>query len=509
MLRCIGGVKQIRFGRDRGFRFTPSLPARFGSGTRVWAAMWTLLLVTGLFAAASGAQGIASRRQSEMQSPTHRAPKRPPSIVLILTDDQRWDTISVMPTVVRRLREIGVKFSNGFVVNPLCCPSRASLLTGQYSHSTGVYRNDPPHGGFPAFRDRSTIATRLHGAGYRTGLFGKYLNNYPGDYIPPGWDRWAAFSVPNRSNGAYFGYSLNVDGAQRSFGTNADDYSTDVLARMAESFIENTRRPLFLYFAPYAPHPTGPLTGATPAPRHSGAFPDLKPYRPPSYNEADVSDKPAWVQALPRLTPSSGDDIDRLRQSQLRALLAVDDAVDRILDALAATGRLRNSMIVFLSDNGYMWGEHRLKGKGVPYEESIRVPFIVRYDPLVTRARRDGHLAVNIDLAPTFARLAGISAPWAEGRSLLPLLGSRDVRWRKRFLVEQAAGPILTYCTVRSRTFSYIAYRSGEEELYALKKDPYQLDNVARDRAYEPMLRRLRGKLRKLCDPPPPGFTPP
>ena len=312
-----------------------------------------------------------------------------PNIVLVVTDDQRWDTLWAMPTVQRELVGKGVTFTNAFVVNPLCCPSRASILTGRYSHSTGVYTNVPPHGGFASFRDGSTVATWLRRAGYRTGYFGKYLNGYRGTYVPPGWHRWVALTSLG-----YYRYGLNVDG--KIDGTrNRTWYSTDRLANAAAAFIRSRRGPLFLVFAPFAPH-----RPATPAVRHEGAFADLDRWQPSSYNEADVSDKPAWLQAK-RLRAAGADDAFRRRQYE--SLLAVDQGIATIVRALTETRRLRNTVILITSDNGYLWGEHRLVDKAVPYEESIRVPLVVRYDRLAAPARIETRPALNIDLAPTIA----------------------------------------------------------------------------------------------------------
>ncbi|HEV3475580.1 MAG TPA: sulfatase, partial [Actinomycetota bacterium] len=340
-----------------------------------------------------------------------------PTIVLIVTDDQRFDSLWAMPHVQRHLVSRGVTFANAFVVNPLCCPSRASLLTGGYSHSTGVYTNR----GFQAFRPHApnTLATWLQGAGYRTGLFGKYLNGYGpaghAGYVPPGWDRWAVLA---HNNGHYFDYDMNVNGTLVHHGSEAQDYSTDVAAREAVAFIRETEGPLFVLLAPYAPH--GP---ATPAPRHEGAFADLGRWRPPSYDEKDLSDKPAWMQTLPRLDGNERESIDEFRRRQYESLLAVDDAVDAVVRSLEETGRLGTSLIAYTSDNGFLWGEHRFAGKQAAFDESIRVPLVARYDPLITGPRVDPHLVLNIDLAPTVAALAGAVPPPATERvTLLPLL---------------------------------------------------------------------------------------
>jgi arylsulfatase A-like enzyme len=429
-----------------------------------------------------------------------------PNFVLIVTDDQRADTLRYMPIVRRELIRKGIRFSNGYVVNPVCCPSRASLLTGAYSHTTGVYTNHPrqPYGGFPAFRDGSTIATWLDTAGYRTALLGKYLNGYGREpYIPPGWDRWFA----TYEEGGYYDYAATVDGEQVTYGTDPDEYGTTVLEREAITFISETdaATPLFLYLAVHAPHKP-----ATPAPGDSHAYSDLSPWRPRSYDEADVSDKPAWLSDRARLSSTVARRIDRFRLEQIRSLQSVDRAVGSIVDALDASGRLPNTMIVFASDNGFLWGEHRWDSKGVPYEESVKVPFVVRYDALVHSPRVDEHLVLNIDVAPTFARLAGVDAPRAEGRSLVPLLSSPDSAWRKVFLIEHLSlgeHGVPTYCAVHTVRYVMIRYVTGESELYDLARDPAQLSNVAGEPTYATRMSDLNRSLRELCSPTPPGFS--
>jgi arylsulfatase A-like enzyme len=424
-----------------------------------------------------------------------------PSIVLILTDDQRWDTLWAMPTVQRELVARGITFSNAFLVNSLCCPSRATILTGKYSHSTGVYSDVGPHGGFHAFRDRSTIATWLRAYGYHTALFGKYLNQYSGRYIPPGWDRWFSYQY----HGAYYDYRVNDQGVIRAFGDRPSDYSTTLLADRAVSFIRNTTGPLFLYVAPFAPH-----YPATPPPQYRTAFSDLPPYRPPNYDEADVSDKPAYARARHLFTPANEALIDGIRRDQYRSLLGVDDAVKQILDALRATHRLRTALILFMTDNGQTWGEHRFGiFKQVPYEESIRTPFVIRDDQLIHRSRTDPNLVLNLDVAQTFAEVAGVPAPGAEGLSLVPLFTNPDAPWRSDFLIEHTAGSsIPTYCAVRSTRYIYVFYSTGERELYDLTRDPFELQNRADDPRYRSVLSALRVRLRQLCSPPPPGYQP-
>lgn len=431
-------------------------------------------------------------------------PSTPPNVVVIVTDDQRFDTLWAMPVVERELVARGASFPDAFVVNPICCPSRASILTGEYSHTSGVYRQTPPFGRFEWFRDGSTLATWLHDAGYTTGLFGKYIDGYqhPGltGYVPPGWDRWEGFV-----HAGYLDDKLSVDGTIRSFGEAPQDYSTDVLAHDAEAFIRGADGPLFLYLATAAPH-----APAIPAPQDQGAFTDLAPWRPPSYDEADVSDKPAWVRGLPLLDPAERERIDTLRANQYRTLLPVDRAVEGVLQALRDTGRLENTLIVYTSDNGLSWGEHRWAKKEAPYEESIRVPLVVRWDAggLVAGASPPA-LALNVDIAPTIADAVGIPAPGAEGQSLLPALrGEPDPSSREDFLVEhlEGANPVPTYCAVRSRAWMYVRYTDGAEELYDLRADPFELENRAGDPSLGAVLSDRRARLETLCDPPPPGY---
>jgi N-acetylglucosamine-6-sulfatase len=467
---------------------------------RYWAGVPVLAfaLVATCAGASLGAPSAAAKRAE------------PPSIVLVLTDDQRWDTLWAMRTVERSLVAHGVTFTNSFVANPLCCPSRSSILTGQYSHSTGVYLNSGRHGGFRAFHDKRTIATVLHAAGYTTGLFGKYLNRYgvaAGDaaYVPPGWDRWGVFVAKTK----YYDYRLTDGRHVTSYGNDPAAYSTDVLAGKAVSFVEHAPKPFFLEFAPFGPHEP-----ATPPPRYTKAFSDASWAKPPSFNERDLSDKPAYIRRVGPLTPKQVAQAEQFRRKQLASALAVDDAVGALVKALKARHMLHTTMIVFASDNGVAWGEHPLIAarKLVPYEEPIRVPLVIRYDPLTHgRKRQDGRLAVNVDYAPTFAALAGRTMPHAEGHSLVPLLAGRPLAWRHDFLIEHLGGlpqpDVPTYCAVRGERYKYVLYQTREEELYDLRLDPYELQNQASNPALAALKDRLHARLAVLCNPRPPGYT--
>ena len=271
----------------------------------------------------------------------------PPNIIVIVTDDLDARSVACMPNVQTLLAAEGVTFANAFVTTPLCCPSRASILRGQYAHSHGVLSNVGDNGGFPAFYrlgdEDSTVATWLQDAGYRTALVGKYLNRYPKgaaeSHVPPGWDEWSAFASSDEDEGGsyYSGYALNEDGTIVFYGQQPSEYSTDVLAAKATDFVARaaaTGDPFFLYIAPFAPH--GP---STPASRHTGAFAGVQAPRVPSFDEADVTDKPAWVQALPSLDDDQIALLDDRYRRRLRSLLAVDEMVASLVETLERRGR--------------------------------------------------------------------------------------------------------------------------------------------------------------------------
>jgi arylsulfatase A-like enzyme len=472
----------------------------------------SLTLVAGLALLAAVASTALVASTHERKARLAPAGATRPNIVLVVTDDQRWDTLWAMPVVVEALVEHGVTFSNSFVVNPECCPSRASLLTGKYSHSTGVYTNTGPYGGFAAFRDSRTIATALNAAGYSTGLFGKYLNGYgaagePAPYVPPGWDSWSAFYGGND----YYGYRLADRRRVVRYDDDPADYSTSVLAHKAVAFVRRVREPFFLELAPFAPH-----APATAPPGRDRAFEGFLWWKPESFDERDLSDKPAYIRSLGNLTPGQIRFAVRFRRMQLAASLGVDNAMYTVLRALQQRHVLGRTVIVFTSDNGMAWGSHGLtaRGKWVPYEEAIRVPLVIRYDPVThERPRQDDRLALNIDLAPTLAALAGVELPGADGRSLLPLLRqpARLPTWRRDFVVEHLAGPnqlgVPTYCAARSERYKYVVYQTGEVELYDLYRDPNELRNLADRSSLRAVATRMHARLDALCKPRPPGFT--
>ena len=407
-----------------------------------------------------------------------------PNIVLILTDDEDRQAHRFMPKTKALIEDEGAALDSYFVTYSFCCPSRATILRGQYAHNHRIQGNVQPTGGARKFKaighDRSTIATWLQEAGYHTALYGKYLNDYEPEegYVPPGWTEW--YGAAND----WFDYVLNENGRAVAYGSEPDDYLTDVLARHATATIRReatTGRPFFLYVAPAAPH-----APSIPAPRHAGLFADEPFPKPVSFDEADVGDKPSLIRDLPPLEPWQKQAIERHYRERLRSLQAVDDMVEGIVEALAETGELANTYVIYTSDNGWHMGQHRLfVGKTTAYEEDIRVPFVMR-GPGVPKGERLDAMVLNNDLAPTFAAIAGVTPPsFVDGRSFLPLLEDPGQPWRTSFGLERRQRETMeidgaaSFDGVRTRDYTYVRYATGEEELYDLRADPHQLQNVA------------------------------
>jgi N-acetylglucosamine-6-sulfatase len=491
---------------------------------------------------------MAEAGASELRSAPAAKTGKKPNIVFVLTDDldlTSYLDASRYPKFNSLMVQQGTTFSNFFVTDSLCCPSRSSILRGQYVHAHDVRGNQPPDGGFQKFHangdEKSTMATWLHDAGYRTGLLGKYLNGYPQTvdptFVPPGWDEWDS---PNGGNPyAEFNYRMNENGKSVAYGANPQDYLVDVLSNKAGSFIEKqSSKPFLLYVAPYVPHQP-----ATPAPRYADAFPGVQAPRTASFNEADVSTEPQWLRDRPLLGDPQITTIDQLYRKRLQSMLAVDDLVEHVVDTLQKTGKLDNTYIVFTSDNGFHLGQHRLPpGKQTAFEEDIHVPLVVR-GPGVPAGKTVDDFTMNIDFAPTFAELGGAKIPsFVNGRSLVAALqgGSSARGARKAVLVEHYAGggarrrrrqgnttsrtraratatsvrarppdpdndtnppdagtpttgptapavrrgqfppvAIPEYAAVRTDQYTYVEYVTGEKQLYDLRADPDQLHNVA------------------------------
>jgi len=366
-------------------------------------------------------------------------PERP-NIVVIETDDQTLAMLNerTMPNVMRLFGKRGTTFTD-FVNEPLCCPSRAGLITGQYPHNNGVLSNDPGYDLLDA-KD-NTLPVWLRRAGYRTGLVGKFLNHYArfaGTQPAPGFDYW--FSLLRVR---YFNTPVSINGRRRRLGgTRGHAYLTNALRRRAIGFARRSadREPFFLWLAELAPHlgggphpPECPDAGAIPAPRDAGTLADEPLPSPPSFDEADVSDKPSFIADLPLLSAEQKQTMTGRYRCALESLPAVDRGVARLAQALRARGELRRTVLIFTSDNGYLYGEHRMSRKANPYEEAIHLPLMIRIPRYLlggaTPPSTIGLPVAGIDLAPTILDLAEAEpcrlkddCRVVDGRSLLPLL---------------------------------------------------------------------------------------
>jgi N-acetylglucosamine-6-sulfatase len=423
-----------------------------------------------------------------------------PNVLLILTDDQTAESLRVMGRTRALLAAQGTTFANSFISYPMCCPSRATELTGQYAHNHGVMGNHPPEGGYSRLDHSNTLPVWLQEAGYETAHVGKYLNGYTGPEVPPGWSRWFGLSDP--STYRMYDYTVIDDGEPVHYGEAEADYQTDVLAAKAEEMLRDLARsghPFFLSVAPVAPHQErsdedARGTPPRPAPRHQGRFAREPLPAKGSFDEADVADKPPHVRKLPRLSAAKKELILRTYRAQLESLLAIDDMVERLVDALEETGQLDHTVVVFTSDNGFFRGEHRIvDGKLLPYEEALRVPLIVRGGGFPA-GRTAAQPVSNVDLAPTLVELTGARARRKmDGRPLLPLALDPTLGRDRALLFEGSsrnpARP--SYEAVRTSGWLWVEYRTGARELYDLKADPLELHS----RHNAPGLRAVRADL--------------
>lgn len=412
-----------------------------------------------------------------------------PDIIVFLTDDQRWDTMQYMPFTGNFFQ---TKFENGFISNPVCCPSRTSLLTGTYSYTNGVWTNEGVFGGWPQFAangwDRQSIATVLQSGGYRTGMFGKFLNQWD-DTIPWGWDRFVGHAtLGNDGEGTpYYNYTLRYeDGTNEDFGPDPEDYSGDVITDKAIDFIGAGEEPHFTYLSFNAPHSVSGHNPPVPAPPYEDAPVDLFASSP-NFLEKDVSDKPEYIEDSPG-EPKTTREYRQWNRQYARSLMSVDADIQQVVEAQQMRDPgLTNTVFFFLGDNGLLIGNHRFFGKGVPYEESIHVPFMVQgggfapgtIDTLVT----------NVDITPTILDITNLDATWAiDGESLLTV-ANRD------YVLIQGAAQGHSFCGIRLRERKIVRYRSGEWEYYNLKADPYELNN----RASSAKGRSYRSDARQAC----------
>jgi arylsulfatase A-like enzyme len=419
------------------------------------------------------------------------AQQKRPNVIVVETDDQNFTDMFVMSQTLGLLGARGTTFDNAYVSYPLCCPSRATFLTGQYAHNHGVL-TDQRYGDLD---NSNTLAVWMRRAKYRTAMVGKYLNGYgvvlPRE-VPPGWSQW--FAMTDSTDQKRYHYRLNENGKIHHYGGGARNYVTDVLSSKANMLLKRwtpSPKPFFLWFTPTAPHgeravPASSTRDPEPAPRHLGTFGDIGAPHPPNFNEADVSDKPAPVRDLPLLNDTELADLDRRYRGRLESLLSVDDEVKKIVGLVRKYGDKRKTFILFTSDNGLELGAHRIKFKNYLYEESEHVPLIIRgpgFPAGVTRSQ----LVSNIDLAPTITALTNVRPGRVmDGIPLLPLAQDPSVDANRDLLFESFD---LGESNFRDQSFglrrgpwAYNEYSDGERELYNLTTDPYELDN----RLYDP-----------------------
>jgi len=429
-----------------------------------------------------------------------------PNVLVLMTDDQTVQAMRVLPNVKTLIADQGVTFDNSFVSYSLCCPSRSTFLTGQYAHNHGVWGNAAPNGGYYKLDSTNTLPVWLQRAGYQTIHLGKYLNQYgtrnPRE-IPPGWGQW--YGTPDPSTYRYLNYQINENGNLVQFGNAAADYKTDVESRLAVDLISHQAadpRPFFMWVAFLAPHSGAPrdaddpsgVSTPSPAPRDKNHFANEPLPRPASFNEADVSDKPAAIRNRALIGPARINAIRENYQQRLESLLAVDDAVAQIVNELARTGKLDNTYIIFTSDNGFMHGEHRIQqGKVVLYEPSIRVPLLVR-GPGIPAGQHRSQFVANIDLAPTIVQATGAQPGRVmDGRSLIPFAKDKLLQSGRDILLETP-----TYAGVRSPNWLYAEHVTGEKELYNLARDRDELSSLQTNPDYDRMEANLALRLARL-----------
>ena len=445
-------------------------------------------------AAVSASTAVACNVGSTASPQPGGAAGNKPNIVLVLTDDLSMNLLQYLPHV-QEMAKTGTTFANYTVTDSLCCPSRSSLFTGMLPHDTGVFTNGGTDGGYAVFHgrgdDKSTFATSLQQAGYRTAMMGKYLNGYDPktDGVPPGWSEWdvAGNGYPE------FDYDLNENGTVKHYGKAPQDYLVDVMAGKAAQFVSGSaaaHTPFAIELATFAPH-----APSTPAPRDAGAFPGLTAPRGPAFDTLPSS-APPWLASRTPLTDKEKQAIDKDFRKRAQAVQSVDKMIGTVQEALDKAGVRGTTDIVFTSDNGYHMGEYRLTpGKQTAFDTDVHVPLVVT-GPGVRAGATVNQPAENIGLRPTFEALAGARTPdQVDGESLLPLLtGATPQAWRTVGLVEhhgpdfdetdpdkpaKNSGNPTTYEAIRSATYTYVEYTDGTKEYYDRSKDPRELHNTA------------------------------
>jgi arylsulfatase A-like enzyme len=404
-----------------------------------------------------------------------------PNVLIIVTDDQRADhTLQVMPEVRRWFADGGVRFSQAFSTTPLCCPSRASIFTGQYAHNHNVINNQAA----ARLDQGTTIQHYLKEQGYTTGLFGKYLNSWDMSRTPPEFDRWAV------QDGGYYDAQFNVQGQLEVIPGSSTDFVEDRTLDFLRLAEVDDERPWFAYVGVRAPH-----WDFEPSPRYVGA--PVPPWKQnPAHRETDKTDKPRYVQHADDTLGYANE----VRKKQLRTLMSVDDLVGDVFESLGRLGESPRTLAVFMSDNGYFWGEHGLMDKRLPYLQSSRIPMLLRWPGHVAPGTVDSRLVANIDVAPTVFDAVGIEPDHVmDGRSLL---GSSQ---RRSLLLEYMKDPgwaVPTWAALHSDKSQYVEYyarkRVSFREFYDLSRDKWQLENLLQGRASAVPVARLHNQLQRL-----------
>lgn len=399
-----------------------------------------------------------------------------PNIIIIVTDDQRFDTMEYMPNTQQLIFDEGVTFSKGYITTPFCCPSRSSILTGMYAHNHWVKVNEND-------LNFTTIFEDIYKNGYFTGLVGKYLNSWKGETRPE-FDYFA--SMWGGTLKSYYDPDLVVNGTWSKH----SGYVTYIFRDYVLEFLDvasNQPRPFILLYAPNAPH-----APYTPAEEDKGLYQDLPPFRPPNFDEVDISDKPLSISERPQLSEEDIANIENTRRRQILTLTSLDRTMPDIFNKLKEIGELDNTIIFFISDNGKHWGEHRLDSKSTAYEESVKVPFAIRYPPLIPTPYVDDHLVANIDIAPTIYDLTGTTpSNKMDGTSLLPLFTNPD-SWTRDHILLEAWPDRGAWTAIHTGDSIYVETVDDLSEFYDLTIDPYEMENRINDPAYQDIISQLK-----------------
>jgi arylsulfatase A-like enzyme len=468
-------------------------------------------LVTAAFTLAIALVGTGG----EARAAAGQAQPQRPNVLILETDDQTLAEMEVLPNVRRLIGGQGVTFDNNFDSFSLCCPSRASLLTGQYSHNNGVRGNKLPEGGYYKLDSTNTLPVWLQRAGYYTMHVGKYLNGYgtrDQHEIPPGWSDWHGSVDPTTYR--YYNYMLNENGQLNIYCARPEPscYQTDVYRDKANQLIRGRvgQGPWFMWVAFLANHSGGPHEAddpngqntPVPAPRYKNRLQNTPMPRPPNFNERDIRDKPRPVRR-PLLTQRQIANVQENWQQRRETLMAVDDAVVSIVDTLRSTGQLDNTLILFTSDNGFFHGEHRIRaGKVLLYEPSIHVPLLMRWtgNRSLPRGVHRKQLTMNVDYTQTILGAVGAGARperVEDGVNLIRLWRDGGVELGRDLLIDNQPGAA-HFDGIRTRNYLYAEYANGDRELYDLRKDPYELASQHANPAYAALRSSLATRLHRL-----------